>query len=248
MRPFFPYYGGKWRDALKHYPAPVHGTIIEPFAGAAGYALRYADRKVILCDKNPLIVQLWSYIIRVSPREILAIPDLPQGGTVDDMALCQEARWLVGFWLNVGVTAPRKAPSSWMRSGVRPGSFWGERVRAQLASQVDRVRHWRVFECDYADCPAVTGAVTWFIDPPYQGAGTHYKYGAAKLDYGELGRWCLSLSHTDQVIVCENAGATWLPFSLLGGVKTARKGRRSDEAVWVAGRQDMASAQTLLAI
>jgi hypothetical protein len=33
LRPFFGFYGGKWRDALKHYPPPEHDTIIEPFAG-----------------------------------------------------------------------------------------------------------------------------------------------------------------------------------------------------------------------
>jgi hypothetical protein len=32
LRPLFGFYGGKWRDSLKHYPAPLHGTIGEPFA------------------------------------------------------------------------------------------------------------------------------------------------------------------------------------------------------------------------
>ena len=39
LLPFWAYYGGKWRSAPR-YPAPVHGRIIEPFAGAAGYAMR----------------------------------------------------------------------------------------------------------------------------------------------------------------------------------------------------------------
>lgn len=51
MRPFFGYYGGKWRDAVKNYPAPEHAVIVEPFAGSAGYALRYPDRKVVLCER-----------------------------------------------------------------------------------------------------------------------------------------------------------------------------------------------------
>jgi hypothetical protein len=49
LRPFFGYYGGKWRDAVKHYPPPEHTRIVEPFAASAGYSLRYPDRKVILC-------------------------------------------------------------------------------------------------------------------------------------------------------------------------------------------------------
>ena len=53
LRPFFGYYGGKWRDALKHYPEPDHETIVEPFAGSAGFSLRYAHRKIILCEIDP---------------------------------------------------------------------------------------------------------------------------------------------------------------------------------------------------
>ena len=52
MRPFFGFYGGKWRDAPKHYPFPEHDTIVEPFAGSAGYSVRYSDRNVILGEKE----------------------------------------------------------------------------------------------------------------------------------------------------------------------------------------------------
>lgn len=38
MRPFFPYYGSAWRKARRgFYPAPEHGLVVEPLAGAAGY-------------------------------------------------------------------------------------------------------------------------------------------------------------------------------------------------------------------
>ncbi len=59
LRPFFGYYGGKWRDAIKHYPEPQHDTIVEPFAGSAGYSLRYANRKVILCEIDPVLASVW---------------------------------------------------------------------------------------------------------------------------------------------------------------------------------------------
>ncbi len=61
IRPFFSFYGSKWRDAPRHYPA--YSSIIEPFAGSAGYALRYADLQVTLCDADPVIVGVWSYLI-----------------------------------------------------------------------------------------------------------------------------------------------------------------------------------------
>ena len=69
LRPFFCYYGGKWRAAPK-YPAPEHDTIVEPFAGAAGYATRYPDRKVVLVERDPVIAGLWRYLTKVSPAEI----------------------------------------------------------------------------------------------------------------------------------------------------------------------------------
>lgn len=214
LRPFFCYYGGKWRAAPK-YPAPEHDTIIEPFAGAAGYATRYADRKVVLVERDPIVAGLWRYLIGASVAEILRLPDMPpDGSTVDDLDVCQEARWLIGFWLNKGASSPRKSPSAWMRQGTRADSFWGNEVRVRVASQVDRIRHWQVIEGSYEDAPGVTA--TWFVDPPYQGAGRHYR--CASLDFAALGAWCMT--RPGQAIVCENVGADWLPFVPFARIKS----------------------------
>ena len=35
--PLFKWFGSKW-SASKHYPRPLYDTIVEPFAGGAGYA------------------------------------------------------------------------------------------------------------------------------------------------------------------------------------------------------------------
>lgn len=212
MRPFFGFYGGKWRDALKHYPPPDHDTVVEPFAGSAGYAVRYAGRRVILGEIDPVIYGVWEYLISVKASEILAIPDVEPGQSVNDLPIPQEARWLVGFWLNRGASRPRIGPSAWMRDGIRPGSFWGERVRQMIATQVDLVRHWEVHNTSYEDLP-FSGKATWFIDPPYQKQGQHYRFGAARIDYPALGEWCRT--RQGQVIVCENEGADWLPFTPL---------------------------------
>ncbi len=231
VRPFFGYYGGKWRDAVKHYPPPEHATIVEPFGGSAGYSLRYPTRRVILCELDPTLAGMWKYLTKVLAREILAIPDLAPGQSVDDLPICAEAKALVGFWLNRGVSAPRKRPSKWMRDGIRPGSFWGERVRTTIAAQLQAIRHWEVHNCSYEECPIPRGNATWFIDPPYQRAGTHYRFGSQDIDYSELANWCMS--RRGQVIVCENAGADWLPFRLLDDVKTTRNGHRSKEVYWL---------------
>jgi hypothetical protein len=54
LRPFFSYYGSKHR-IIDKYPAPVHGRIVEPFAGSAAYATRYYWLPVTLYDANPKI-------------------------------------------------------------------------------------------------------------------------------------------------------------------------------------------------
>jgi site-specific DNA-adenine methylase len=229
LRPFFSYYGGKWRETPNLYPEPVHETVVEPFAGSAGYATRYASHKVILCEVDPVLAAVWQYLILVKAEEILSIPDLSPDESVEDLQINQEAKWLVGLWLNRGVSSPRKNPSQWMRSKIRPGSFWGARVRRTIALQVDLIRHWKIYHCSYVDCPTPRTA-TWFIDPPYIEAGRHYRYGAQQLDYVALAEWCRSRS--GQVIVCENEGATWLPFCELASVKTSRT-QRSKEVCWL---------------
>lgn len=230
LRPFFGYYGGKWRDAPRHYPPPAHGTIVEPFAGSAGYSLRYPSRNVILVERDAVIAAVWRYLIKVREREILQIADVAPHGSVDDLRCSEEAKWLVGFWLNRGVERPRRTPSKWMREGIRPGSFWGPAVRDRIARQLSKIRHWRIVEGNYS-LSGFRGAATWFIDPPYQNAGQHYYHGADALDYDKLGEWCKR--RRGQVIVCENEGADWLDFVSLAKVKTTRKGQRSGEVVWM---------------
>lgn len=230
LRPFFGYYGGKWRDAVKHYPPPRHDTIVEPFAGSAGYSLRYFNKKIILCEIDPELVAVWQYLIRAKPSEIRAIPDLKSKETVEDLKVCPEERLLVGLWLNRGAASPRKRPSKWMRDGIRPGCFWGARVRETIAHQVDAIRHWKVYNCSYAQCPTPKEEATWFIDPPYEEAGRFYRFGSKQINYSDLATWCTS--RRGQVIVCENEGAEWLPFWKLAHVKTTRAERHSKEVVW----------------
>lgn len=239
LRPFFTFYGGKYR-AAPYYPAPEHGTIIEPFAGSAGYSLRHHDRRVILVERDPVIAATWRYLLNVSPSEILALPNLSPGTSVNDLpGLAQEARWLIGWWCNAGATQPCLRLSSWrLRSGGaefgaptggRVG--WGPWVRERIAGQVDHIRHWQLIEGDYTAAP--DEPATWFIDPPYVVAGKHYRYGSASIDYARLADFCRS--RRGQVIVCENEGADWLPFRPFRAIKASEAkngGRFSLEAIW----------------
>jgi 16S rRNA G966 N2-methylase RsmD len=226
LRPFFSYYGGKWRAAPK-YPAPRHGLIIEPFAGSAGYATRHHARNVLLVDADPIIAGLWQYLINVRASEIRGLPLAVEA--TDTLAVAEEARWLIGFWLNKGASSPRKHPSAWMRSGIRPNCFWGEVVRDRIAWQVEQIRHWRVFRDTYSSLDEITA--TWFVDPPYQRAGKHYRCNV--VSYAQLAYWCRH--RPGQVIACEADGADWLPFQTLASIKaTAGRGRsgRSAEVIW----------------
>ena len=239
LRPFFGFYGGKWRTA-PHYPYPRHSIIVEPFAGSAGYSVRYADHEVWLFDVDPYIAGVWRYLISASPDEMMGLPDLQPGQSVDDLKVPQEARWLIGFWINFAPASPRKRFSagatrnrqywSQFKGSPRP-LVWGPRVRERLARQVTKIRHWKIFEADYRT--AQNPPATWFIDPPYQGAaGKHYRHLID--DYPSLGYWCRK--RFGQVIVCEGAGATWLPFQPFGAHKSnpQRSSRAySQEVIWV---------------
>ena len=229
LRPFFSFYGAKWRAAA-HYPAPEHPVIVEPFAGSAGYSLRYYARRIVLVDRDPLIAALWRYLIRVRASEIRSLPDIKADQTVDDLGVCEEARWLIGFWSNQGSSYPHKRPSTWARE--YPEKFWGEARRERVASQVEHIRHWSVIEGDYSSAP--DARATWFVDPPYEKAGTHYKHSSKAIDFEHLGEWCRR--RRGQVIVCENVGAEWLPFEpwrdILSGGQGTRRSNKSAEAIW----------------
>lgn len=240
MRPFFPYFGSKWRT-VPSYPAPAHPLIIEAFAGSACYAVRNAERRVLLIDRDPVIVAVWRYLIAVRPAELLRIPDVREH--VDELAAWpQEVRWLVGFWLNKGTALPKERPSAWMRRGDRAGSFWGAEIRQRIAGQVDRIRHWQVREGLYDSAPAARA--TWFVDPPYSGLpGRRYRGGHRGLDYSAIGEWCRR--RHGQVIACEQAGARWLPFQPHRRIKANHATAYSDEVVWV--RREPEQLQLILA-
>lgn len=227
LRPFFPYFGAKWRSAL-HYPLPAHGRIVEPFAGSAGYAVTYADRRVLLIDRDPTIVGIWRYLTRASESEVRALPARVEH--VDDVRACEEAKWLIGFWLNRGQTHPGKQPSRWMRSGEHNTSFWSASKRDRIASQLHAVRHWLVFEGSWEIAPDIEA--TWFIDPPYAArCGRRYRH--RDVDYAKLAVWCRA--RAGQTIVCESEGADWLPFEPFREIKTMGGKRRvgtAREAIW----------------
>lgn len=112
--------------------------------------------------------------------------------------------------------------------GEDRGRFWGPRLRARIARQVEHIRHWVIHEGSWETVPH-TGPATWFVDPTYVRQGRHYKFGSRYVDYGALGAWCRA--RPGQVIACEQVGATWLPFRPFRQVRSMGRAR-FDEAMW----------------
>lgn len=210
------------------YPSPLHDTIVGAFAGGAGYELRHYTRRVILIEKDPTIAALWRWLITATPEEVRRLP-LEIRTTVRDLCLPAGPAALIGFWCNKGCSHPVQTPSAWMRSGRYPNQFWGTSIRERVASQVGAIRHWSVIEGDFEEAPDILA--TWFVDPPYERAGKHYR--TKFKDYVRLASWCRR--RRGQVMVCENEGAKWLPFSPLALIKANESktgGKRSAEVLW----------------
>lgn len=229
LRPFWNYYGGKWRMAPK-YMYPGYDTIIEPFAGAAGYSLRHFERKVILVEKYPVVAEVWRWLIGASSRDVLSVPLVEH---VDDLPASTPlgARHLVGFRLNNGSAQPKRQLSSGMRKLAACGRScgWTECTRRQVASQVERIKHWTIIEGDYTAAPDMR--CTHFVDGPYNNkAGESYIHGPRDIDFAHLAAWCRY--RRGEIIVCENEGADWLPFRPLHTSKAGPRSNGSREVLW----------------
>lgn len=235
LHPFMSYYGSKYRAAPR-YPAPEHGTIVEPFAGAAGYSLHYPDRRVILVERDPRLAGIWRFLIRSKPEDIMALPLLDLDASIADLPPCDpDGRELIRAWLQGGARNGKNSFSSMARGNLikNPSTpaFWGAACRARIANQVEAIKHWTIVEGDYSAAPDIMA--TWFVDPPYNNAaGRVYRFHT--IDYPALGTWCRS--RAGQTIVCENEGADWLPFqplySTANNWNAGAPTKRSVEVVW----------------
>lgn len=222
----FYYYGGK-AQAARRYPPPRFPVIVEPFAGAAGYAMHHIRQvdEVVLVERNPRVAALWRMLLDMTPAEVLAYP-IPEAGTVtDDLLVMVAAASNASLGMTSFTVTERAADSC--RGMLR-----------RIARLVpDASRKVRILEGDYTDAPDIEA--TWLVDPPYQvppdlaggsargdGYGPH---GAAGIDFAKLGAWCQE--RQGQVIVCEASGADWLPFVPLYGMSDTI-GKRRVEVLW----------------
>lgn len=230
----FSYFGSKYRLAKK-YPSPQHRFVIEPFAGSACYSLYYDVEYVKLYDINPVVCDVWDFLIGATSADILALPlDFDH---IDDVKASSGAKAFIGFGLNLGNTAPCKSISTFTKIGRSRGHAqgWSEASRYRVSRQVDKIRKWEITNAPYTTCPDIPA--TWFIDPPYMQKGRHYPYSA--IDRDVLARFCWA--RQGLVMVCDDDSARYLPFKPLGTTRgTADGGQRiSKESIWMNGIVDI---------
>lgn len=228
------------------YIPPRHGRIIEPFAGSARYSLLYPYNDVTLYDANPVVVDVWKYLIAAKKKDILALPDIESKVSLDTIKDLSDAeRALIGFHLCRGKAKPRKVghgQNSWNKDKLR------------IAELVDKVKHWRIFRADVLKdtIPNPLGLATWFIDPPYSqvqnrpGNSDRYPYG--NINYTKLAEFIRS--RNGFVIACEGEGADYLPFEFLTetNANTNNKGvKKSREFVYIqSDHQQIKGAKTMI--
>jgi site-specific DNA-adenine methylase len=233
LKPFFSYFGSKYRLSKK-YPAPTKPVLIEPFAGSACYALHYPHKQVKLFDKYDVICSIWDYLINVSESELLSLPLIDFDKSVDDYNICQEAKYLIGYFLADGRGVPSKKHTSRSINKIRikddACERWTNAKKAQIANQLEYIRHWKIEQKSYEEIE--NEDATWFIDPPYQVAGKKYKESSRNIDFDHLGTWCKQ--RQGEIIVCENAGATWLPFEYFADTKGVQN-KKTQEVVYYQG-------------
>ena len=215
------YYGRKTK-VVKYYPVPRYDTIIEPFAGTAVYSLHQDNWKknVILIEKYDIIVNIWKYLQAASSEDILSLPDILPGQSIDDFSqMSNEEKWLVGFMINEGSANPKRKRSM---SGNFASGY--ERNREKIATNLFKIKHWDIRLGDYSDIS--NAEATWFIDPPYQHGGQYYRHN--KINYESLSWWCKE--RYGQVIVCENDKAGWMNFNPLKSMQGSL--HRTVECMW----------------
>ena len=229
----FSYYGRKSK-IVKHYPKPIYDKIIEPFAGSAAYSMVYFEKDILLIEKYDVLVKLWNWLINeATEKEILKLPRVKEGDIISDFEwLSKEEKWLMGLSLNRGSAQPKNK--------VAKFSDGWENVKKRIASDLYKIRHWKVIEGDYKDVKNVEA--TWFIDPPYQFGGQWYKH--KNIDYSELHDYLMS--RKGQIIVCENTKADWIKLNPLVQIQGS-KNTNTIEAIFTKGGEEKRKEKDLKA-
>lgn len=211
----FKYFGSKF-SKFHLYPTPNTSTIIEPYAGGAGFSLNYSNRNIIISEKNPEVFLLWQYLIKhLTSNDILSIPlNLPIGTDIRELDLSDGQRLLLKYWQRTNNISACWTISKW---GNLNGQ-WTKGTRKRLSEEIKLIKHWELYRTaeevfeKYKNDPNIY----WFIDPPYQ---FNYRYNeSSEFNYVKLLEYINEIKGF--VVVCEGKSKcgmlpTYLPFKEL---------------------------------
>lgn len=225
------YYGSK--SKLAHlYPPPQHGLIVEPFAGAGCYSwLHRAGREVWLNDLDARTYSIWKFLTSEEACDIVEniVPDTVEPGQKVSDLIPEELpglREICRAEANQGTQGAKGVHDQITKMGAK---CW--KVKRKLREVIPEVKNWKITNIDYKDLMNVDA--TWFVDPPYSNAAGS-RYRTNDVDYEQLGWWCLN--RRGLTIVCENEGASWLPFQPLDHPRVSIRSRyqkaNAREVMW----------------
>ena len=180
-------------------------------------------KNVILIEKYDVIVDIWHYLQQASKQDILSLPDINCGESLDmHTHLIKEERYLIGFSINEGSANPKVTASK------KPSFNNWNKNKIKIASNIHKIKHWDIRHGEYDEFEDVNNlTATWFIDPPYQHGGQYYRHKFT--NYTALANYCKT--RNGQIIVCENTKADWLNFKPLKEMQGQI--HKTTEAIWV---------------
>jgi hypothetical protein len=212
----FSYYGSKSK-IVDYYPAPKYSKIIEPFAGSARYSLKYWQNDVLLVDKYEIVIRVWKYLQQASEQDIKNLPEPKYKQSINDFNISNDERLLLGFMVARGISSPQRIVQKFSDISLS---------KKNIIENLHKIKHWEIKLGSYDELD--NKEATWFIDPPYQFGGEHYKKSSKQIDFNFLAEWCKN--RNGQSIVCENTKANWLPFKRIIEFNGAYT--KTTEAIW----------------
>lgn len=181
------------------------------------YTMHHRPSRAIGIEIDCRVVDLWRRMSSVT-AEFAESVELPLVGNPTDDLLVKLCSYSEHALSSGTMTVTSRMVRDW-RSVHRRAAADGAWATAAVDYQ----------HGSYEQAPDVEA--TWFIDPPYQRANRRgYLHGASGIDFSELACWVQK--RRGQVIVCEQAGADWLPFTDFRPVASHR-GRQSTEVIWL---------------
>ena len=213
----FSYYGSKSK-VVNYYPPPKFNKIIEPFAGSARYSLKYFDREIIINEKYEVVYNIWKWLQQCNENDIIKLPTPKPKEDIREYNLSKNELDFMGFIINRGSVSPKN----------KVGNFSDglQNTLKTISKNLFKIKHWDIRLGDYTDLG--NEKATWFIDPPYQFGGEHYKESSKNLNFKDLAEWCKS--RNGQIIVCENTKATWMDFKPMKEMYGSQY--KTTEAIW----------------